>query len=60
VIIIVTPLRQCLTETPNIQPKDIQRKASEIGLAISPGYISDIRKAFFGRTDNTERGEAAQ
>jgi hypothetical protein len=40
-------VRQCLTETPNIRNTDIQRKASEQGITISPAYISEIRKAFF-------------
>lgn len=39
-------VRSCLTEYPNIRNREIQRKASELGHTISPGYISDIRKAF--------------
>jgi hypothetical protein len=39
-------VRFCLTDTPNIRNSDIQRKASEQGLTISPAYISEIRKAF--------------
>jgi hypothetical protein len=41
-------VRRCLTETPAIRNTDIQRKASEQGVTISPAYISEIRKAFFG------------
>jgi hypothetical protein len=39
-------VRSCLTEYPTIRNSEIQRKASELGHTISPGYISDIRKAF--------------
>ena len=39
-------VRSCLTEYPTIRNSEIQRKASELGHSISPGYISDIRKAF--------------
>jgi hypothetical protein len=39
-------VRSCLTETPNMRNADIQRKASEQGLTISPAYISEVRKAF--------------
>jgi hypothetical protein len=39
-------VRHCLTETPNIRNTDIQRKASEQGVTISPAYISEIRTAF--------------
>jgi hypothetical protein len=39
-------VRCCLTETPTMRNADIQRKASEQGLTISPAYISEIRKAF--------------
>ena len=39
-------VRSCLTETPNIRNSDIQRKAAERGLTISPAYISETRKAF--------------
>ncbi len=42
-------VRHCLTETPNMRNADIQRKASEQGITISPAYISEIRKAFFER-----------
>jgi hypothetical protein len=41
-------VRRCLSETPTIRNTDIQRKASEQGVTISPAYISEIRKAFFG------------
>ncbi len=41
-------VRSCLTEHPTIRNSEIQRKASELGHTISPGYISDIRKAFLG------------
>jgi hypothetical protein len=43
-------VRQCLTETPNIRNADIQRKAGELGITISAGYISDTRKAFEERS----------
>jgi hypothetical protein len=39
-------VRSCLTEYPTIRNSEIQRKASELGHSISPGYISDVRKAF--------------
>lgn len=39
-------VRHCLTETPNIRNTDIQRKAREQGITISPAYISEIRQAF--------------
>jgi hypothetical protein len=39
-------VRSCLTEYPTIRNSEIQRKASELGHSISPGYISDIRKAY--------------
>ncbi len=39
-------VRSCLTEYPTIRNSEIQRKAGELGHTISPGYISDIRKAF--------------
>ena len=39
-------VRSCLTEYPTIRNSEIQRKAGELGHSISPGYISDIRKAF--------------
>ena len=39
-------VRSCLVETPNIRNADIQRKASEQGMTISPAYISEVRKAF--------------
>jgi len=39
-------VRRCLTETPNIRNTDIQRKAHEQGITISPAYSSEIRKAF--------------
>jgi hypothetical protein len=39
-------VRSCLSETPNIRNTDIQRKANEQGLTISPAYISEIRTAF--------------
>jgi hypothetical protein len=39
-------VRSCLSETPNMRNTDIQRKASEQGITISPAYISEIRKAF--------------
>jgi len=39
-------VHQCLHENPDIRNVEIQRKASELGHTISPGYISDIRKAF--------------
>ncbi len=41
-------VRQCLTETPNMRNTDIQRKAAEQGITISPAHISEIRKAFLG------------
>src|SRR5579884_2034645 len=41
-----TFVRSCLAETPNIRNADIQRKASERGMTISPAYISEVRKAF--------------
>jgi len=40
-------VRRCLSETPNIRNTDIQRKANEQGITISPAYISEIRQAFF-------------
>jgi hypothetical protein len=42
-------VQHCLTETPNMRNTDIQRKASEQGISISPAYISEIQKAFFRR-----------
>ena len=39
-------VRSCLTETPNMRNAEIQRKASEYGMRISPAYISEVRKAF--------------
>jgi hypothetical protein len=39
-------VRSCLAETPNIRNTDIQRKASEQGMTISPAYISEIRTVF--------------
>ena len=39
-------VRRCLSETPTIRNTDIQRKAREQGITISPAYISEIRKAF--------------
>ena len=39
-------VRRCLSETPNVRNTDIQRKASEQGITISPAYISEIRQAF--------------
>ncbi len=39
-------VRSYLTENPNIRNADIQRKASEQGVNISPAYISEVRKAF--------------
>jgi hypothetical protein len=39
-------VRRCLSETPSIRNTDIQRKAREQGITISPAYISEIRKAF--------------
>jgi hypothetical protein len=45
-------VRSCLTEHPTIRNSEIQRKAGELGHTISPGYISDIRKAFPGRANN--------
>ena len=39
-------VRRCLSETPNMRNTDIQRKAREQGITISPAYISEIRKAF--------------
>jgi hypothetical protein len=41
-------VRRCLGETPTMRNTDIQRKAREQGITISPAYISEIRKAFFG------------
>ena len=41
-----TFVRSCLAETPNMRNADIQRKASEQGMTISPAYISEVRKAF--------------
>ena len=40
-------VRSCLSETRTMCNADIQRKTSELGRAISPAYISEIRKAFF-------------
>jgi hypothetical protein len=40
-------VRQCLRDNPEIRSADIRRKAEEIGLTISPSYISETRKAFF-------------
>ena len=42
-----TFVRRCLTDTPSMRNTDIQRKAREQGITISPAYISEIRKAFF-------------
>ena len=42
-----TFVRQCLRDNPEIRSADIRRKAEEIGLTISPSYISETRKAFF-------------
>jgi len=39
-------VRSCLTEHPGIRNAEIIRMASELGHSISPGYMSDIRKAF--------------
>ncbi len=39
-------VRQCFTEHPEMRNADIQRKASEQGVNISPAYISELRKAF--------------
>ncbi len=39
-------VRQCFTEHPEMRNADIQRKASEQGVTISPAYISELRKAF--------------
>ncbi len=39
-------VRHCLSETPNMRNTDIQRKAREQGITISPAYISEIRQAF--------------
>jgi hypothetical protein len=39
-------VRSCLTEHPEMRNADIQRKASEQGITISPAYISELRKAF--------------
>jgi hypothetical protein len=39
-------VRSCLTEHPEMRNADIQRKASEQGVNISPAYISELRKAF--------------
>jgi hypothetical protein len=39
-------VRSCLAETPTIRNTDIQRKASEQGITISPAYISEVHKAF--------------
>jgi len=41
-------VRRCLSETPTMRNTDIQRKAREQGITISPAYISETRKAFFG------------
>jgi hypothetical protein len=41
-------VRSCLTEIPNIRNAEIQRRAEEMGQKISPAYISEIRKSFFG------------
>ncbi len=41
-----TFVRSCLAETPNMRNADIQRKAGEQGMTISPAYISEVRKAF--------------
>ena len=39
-------VRSCLTEHPEMRNADIQRKANEQGVNISPAYISELRKAF--------------
>jgi hypothetical protein len=39
-------VRSCLTDHPEMRNADIQRKASEQGVNISPAYISELRKAF--------------
>ncbi len=39
-------VRLCLSEHPEMRNSDIQRTASEQGITLSAGYISDIRKAF--------------
>jgi len=44
-------VRQCLTENPNIRNSEIQRKATEHNLTISPAYISEVRKAFENSTE---------
>ncbi len=41
-----TFVRQMFTEHPEMRNADIQRKASEQGVNISPAYISELRKAF--------------
>lgn len=53
-------VRQCLRDDPNIRNSEIQRKASEHNLTISPGYISDIRKAFAGLTEHVDAESEAQ
>lgn len=47
-------IRQCLTENLNVRNVEIIRKAEEMGITLSPGYISDIRKAFLGENEQTE------
>jgi hypothetical protein len=42
-------VRRCLSETPTMRNTDIQHKAREQGITISPDYNSEIRKAFFGK-----------
>lgn len=41
-------VRKCLSEHPEMRNSDIQRTASNQGITLSPGYISDLRKAFTG------------
>lgn len=43
-------VRMCLSEHPEMRNSDIQRTASEQGIILSSGYISDIRKAYAGDT----------
>ena len=45
-----TFVRQCLTEYPGIRNNEIQRRAGELGINISPAYISEVRKAFEERS----------
>jgi hypothetical protein len=39
-------VRQMFSEHPEMRNADIQRKAAELGVNISPAYISELRKAF--------------